>query len=125
VLFYFKILYPFRANFKRPMLFIAKQPQQNLGFTGVLQHIVGWRCTSTGNAPDVCNRMVGSGMFGFIKVILTRRMLRYAPRFHTKKSFFFFFWKIKKLVCLNSYACHRGSACKNLGGLDLLVKEEI
>jgi hypothetical protein len=60
----------------------------------------------------------------------TRQILRYAPRFHGKKSKKnskkinfkknfkknnqknnqFFFQKIKKLLCLNSFACNRGSA---------------
>jgi hypothetical protein len=83
------------------------------------------------------------------EITYTRRMLRYAPRFHgknpkkfpknvlniifkkkpnkiskkkiPKKKFQFFFPKIQKLLCLNSYACNRGSACENLGGVGPLV----
>jgi hypothetical protein len=55
-------------------------------------------------------------------------LLSYAPRFHGKKFpkksqqkffsnfFFYFFFKIKKKLCLTSYACNRGSARQNLGG---------
>jgi hypothetical protein len=38
-----------------------------------------------------------------------------------QKKISIFFGKLKKLVCLNSYACHRGTACENLGGLGPLV----
>jgi hypothetical protein len=76
-------------------------------------------------------------------------MLRYAPRFHgknpkkiPKKNSNIIFKKkskkknpknfpkkkiqkknkkIQKLLCLNSYACNRGSACENLGGVGPLV----
>jgi hypothetical protein len=72
-------------------------------------------------------------------------LLRYAPRFHgknpktnppkikikkkkkkfqknfqkkiPKKILNFVPKKTKKLLCINSYACNRGSACEKLGGL--------
>jgi hypothetical protein len=75
------------------------------------------------------------------KIMITRWLLRYAPRFHGKKSLKnspkkfqkkipnIFFQKknpkLQKLLCLNSYAYNGGSACEKLGGLGTLVKEEI
>jgi hypothetical protein len=76
------------------------------------------------------------------EIIKTRRMLRYAPRFHGKnrkknyqnkiqnkvlKNFKKKFQKkmlkknSKKKLCLNSYACNRGSASENFWGLGPLV----
>jgi hypothetical protein len=46
------------------------------------------------------------------------------PKKISKKKSFFFSNNQKK-ICLNSYACTRGSACEKLGGLGLLVLEEI
>jgi hypothetical protein len=43
------------------------------------------------------------------------------PKKNSKKKFQKKIPKIKKMFCINSYACHRGSACENLGGLGLLV----
>jgi hypothetical protein len=40
-------------------------------------------------------------------------------KFQKKNSIFF--WKLKKLVRLNSYACHRGTACEIFGSLGPLV----
>jgi hypothetical protein len=47
------------------------------------------------------------------------------PQINFKKKISKKFQKIKELLCLNSYACNRGSACENLGGLGLEVWEEI
>jgi hypothetical protein len=45
-------------------------------------------------------------------------MLRYAPRFHGKKSPIFFL-KSKNVM---PYACNRGSGCEKLGGLGPLIE---
>jgi hypothetical protein len=50
-----------RANDKRPVLLIASQPMEHLGLTGVLRHIIGWKCSSGRGIPDICSRLCGSG----------------------------------------------------------------
>jgi hypothetical protein len=68
-------------------------------------------------------------LYTMYKFILLADLLRFPLTTFSKKNFKknfkknidFFFWKLKKLVCLNSYACHRGTACENLGGLGPLV----
>jgi hypothetical protein len=69
--------------------------------------------------------------------VLTKKIQKKIPKFFFTKQFpqqifkkfkkkiLFFLGKIKKLFCLNSYACNRGSACEKCGGLGPLVWEEI
>jgi hypothetical protein len=59
--------------------------------------------------------------YATLRVFTEKNSKKIPQKNFSKKKFQKKIPKIKKLFCLNSYACHRGSACKNLGGLGLLV----
>jgi hypothetical protein len=120
-------------------------------------NVARWKCTLMTvrmgsrmqqlERTDICEL----GWANIRHIFNTRWLIRYAPRFHGKKSkknsqknsqknFKKFFQKTfpkkfqkkipKKIpkcflkikkLCLSSYACNRGSACEILGGLVLLV----
>ena len=53
----------YRSQLRHVMLVISPRASEHFGFQDELQHLVGYRCSSSSNAIDCCSRILGSGMY--------------------------------------------------------------